>query len=77
MRIHAKKIIVRSRKEDSAFLYHTLEAHDGLVAYSTLSFEPHDRHRDLELLVAPESLNELRSVLHDLGDLVVILEDLN
>ena len=77
MMIHAKKIIVRTRKEDSAFLYHVLEAHEGLTSYSTIEFKPHDPHRDLELLVAPESLQDLRTLLSDLGELVIILDDPN
>ena len=77
MLIPAKKIIIRTRKEDSAFVYHVFEAHEGLTAYSTLPFMPHDPQRDLELLVAPESLNDLRTILKDLAGLVVILEDLN
>jgi hypothetical protein len=71
--VHAKKIIIRSKKEDSAFLYHVFEAHEGLTAYSTLPFQRHDPHRDLELIFAPEAEADVKKVLSDLGDLIIIL----
>jgi len=72
--IHAKKIIIRSKKEDSVFLYHLFEAHEGLASYSTLPFQPHDLHRDMELTFAPESEPDVLRVLAELGDWVAILE---
>jgi hypothetical protein len=71
--VHAKKIIIRSKKEDSAFLYHIFEAHEGLAAYSTLAFKPHDQHRDMELLFAEEAEEDLRRVLLEFGDMITIL----
>ncbi len=70
---HAYKIFVRTRKEDSAFLYHILEAHEGLVSYSTLPFERHDAFRDLELLVTEELKGDLEQVLSELSDWVMVI----
>ncbi len=70
---HAHKIFVRTRKEDSAFLYHILEAHEGLVSYSTLPFERHDAVRDLELLVTVEFQSDLEQVLAELSEWVTVI----
>lgn len=70
---HAHKIFIRTRKEDSALVYNIFEAHEGLVAYSTLDFKNTDPHRDLELLVTEELKAELEALLQELGELIVIL----
>lgn len=41
--------VLRLNKEDSAFFYFQLEANDGLCFYSTLPYEHHAQHRDLDL----------------------------
>ncbi len=64
---HAYKIFIRTKKEDSAFVYHVFEAHEGLVAYSTLDFKPQDPFRDLELLVTPELKADLDILLVELS----------
>jgi hypothetical protein len=70
---HAHKIFIRTKKEDSAFVYHVFEAHEGLVAYSTLPHRAHDPFRDLELLVTQELKSDLEALLQDLSELVTIL----
>ena len=42
-------LVVRTPKEDSAFLYFQLEANEGLCFYRTLPFNTHDEHRDIEM----------------------------
>jgi hypothetical protein len=71
--VHAKKIIIRSKKEDSVFLYNILESHEGLTSYSTLPFDRHDQHRDLQLWFAAESEADVRRVLVQFGDMITIL----
>ena len=73
--IHAYQIIVRTSREDSAFLYHILEAHEGLTAYSTLEFKEGDLHRDVVLIIPPNRVNEVRSLLADLVNFVTVLKD--
>ena len=75
--IHAKTITIRSKKEDSAFIYHILESHEGLTAYRTLDHIPHEQTRDVELIFSAESLADVRSLLKELAHLVVILDDSN
>ena len=70
---HAHKIFIRTKKEDSAFVYHVFEAHEGLVSYSTLPHRAHDPFRDLELLVTQELKSDLEALLQDLSELVTIL----
>ena len=70
---HAHKMFIRSKKEDSAFLYSILEAHEGLAAYTTLKFDSHDPYRDLELLVPAELVSSVKELLDDLKEIVTIL----
>jgi DUF438 domain-containing protein len=74
--IHAKKMVIRTSKEDSALLYHILEAHEGLTAYSTIDYQVHDRIRghirDVELLIPPERVNEVKELLAELSFVTVI-----
>ena len=72
---HAHKIFIRTKKEDSAFVYHILEAQEGLAAYSTLDFKPHDPYRDLELLVPKELVHQAEALLETLGEMVIRLPD--
>ncbi len=68
------KKTIRTRKEDSAFVYFILEAHEGIVAYSTLPFTKGDAHRDLDLRIPPDFCEETTRVLRSLGDLVYELD---
>jgi hypothetical protein len=70
----AHKIFIRTHKRDSAFVYAVLEAHEGLVAYTTLPHAHHAQTRELQLLVPEPSLSDLEAVLNSLGAMVEILE---
>jgi hypothetical protein len=72
---HAHKIFIRTKKEDSAFVYNVLEAHEGIAAYTTLPFRSQDPFRDLELLVTEELKEDLLALLQDLKEMVEILPD--
>ena len=61
---------IRVKKEESAFVYFILESYEGIVSYSTLDYQVGDLHRDLELRIPPDFLDETREVLKSLGDLV-------
>lgn len=65
--MNALKLRIRTRKTDSAYVYHTLEAHEGLSAYRTLPHLRGEGVRDVELSFAPESENDVRAMLADLG----------
>ncbi len=65
---------IRVPKEGSAFVYAILESYEGICTTSTLGFKNGDRHRDLELRVPPDYLEEVNRVLRSLGDLVYDLD---
>ncbi len=73
MRSVFKKI--RVRKQDSAFVYFILEASEGITSYSTLDHKPGDPHRDLELRIPPDFVDEVENLLESLGDMVHELKD--
>ncbi len=66
---------IRVRKEDAAFVYFILESHEGLASYSTLPHQPGDAHRDLELRITPDFLEEAEGLLHRLGEMVYEIRD--
>ncbi len=64
------KKIIRVKKEDSAYVYFILESYEGITSYSTLEFKTGDAHRDLELRIPPDYVNEVQDLLMRMGDLV-------
>jgi hypothetical protein len=64
---HSLFLKVRVRKEDSAFIYFILESYEGITSYSTLDSKQGDAHRDLELRIPPDFVEEVRSLLQDLN----------
>ncbi|MGK5087655.1 DUF4911 domain-containing protein [Bdellovibrionota bacterium FG-2] len=65
---------IRVRSEDSAFVYFIMEAQEGICSYSTLDFKSGDAHRDLELRIPPDFLDEVNSLLAELGEMIVFLD---
>jgi hypothetical protein len=61
---------VRVKKEDSAFVYFILESYEGITSYSTLNFKQGDPHRDLELRIPPDFVEEVDQLLKTLGEMV-------
>jgi len=62
----ALKIKIRTKKSDSAFVYHTLEAHEGLTAYRTLPHQEGDSHRDMELLFSTDVEEDVKKLISEL-----------
>ena len=62
----ALKIKIRTKKSDSAFVYHTLEAHEGLTAYRTLPHQEGDTHRDMELMFSPDAEEDVNKLISEL-----------
>lgn len=58
-------MVLRVRKEDSAYLYQILESYEGITNFSTLDAPENPAYRDIELHIAPDLLPEvLRLVEH-------------
>ena len=64
--MNARKIQIRTKKSDSAYVYHTLEANEGLTSYKTLDHREGEQHRDMELLFSPDAENDVRELLAEL-----------
>lgn len=56
-------MILRTKKEDSAYLYKILESYEGLTNYSTLPEEKSHPYRDVILHLAPDLKPELERLL--------------
>lgn len=54
-----KAMIVRVKKEDSAYLYRLLESYEGLTNFSTVTSGKGDTFRDIELQYSPEMKAQL------------------
>ncbi len=61
---------IRVRKEDSAYVYAILEAHEGICSYSTLDCPPGTPYRDLELQIPVAYLEDVERVIQALGSAV-------
>jgi hypothetical protein len=66
---------IRVRKGDSAFVYFILESYEGITSYSTLDHKVGDPHRDLELRVAPDFIDEVQELLKELGEMIYELNE--
>ena len=60
-------MVIRVRKQDSAYLYQVLESYEGLANYSTLSVPKELPYRDIVLHVAPDLRNEVEDLLERLS----------
>jgi len=56
-------MVIRVRKQDSAYFYQVLESYEGLANYSTLTLEKELPYRDIVLHFAPDLRGELEALL--------------
>ena len=61
------QIVIRVRKQDSAYLYQVLESYEGLANYSTLGSGKDLPYRDIALHLAPDLRGDLEALLERLG----------
>ena len=59
-------MVLRVRKEDSAYLYQVLESYEGLTNYSTLDDGKGTPYRDIALHIAPGLEQEVRRLVERL-----------
>jgi hypothetical protein len=60
-----KRFRVRVRKEDSAYAYALLEAHEGIASYSTLPHPRGDSHRVLELTIPVAFVSDVSEIVEE------------
>lgn len=68
--MNALKIQIRTKKSDSAYVYHLLEAHEGLTSYLTLAHQEGEQTRDIELIFAKESEKDVISLINELKEMM-------
>lgn len=61
-------MVLRVKKEDSAYLYQILESYEGLTNYSTLPTEKGLPYRDILLHIAPDLRREVMALVGRLRD---------
>ncbi len=64
-------LVIRVRKEDSAFVYNVLEAHEGLASYTTQPHQVGEAHRDIELTIPTSLKSEAELMLGSIRELWV------
>ena len=60
-------MVIRVRKQDSAYLYQVLESYEGLANYSTLPVAKELPYRDIVLHVAPDLRKEVEALVERLA----------
>lgn len=65
-------MVIRVRKEDSAYLYQILESYEGLVSYSTLTSAPGHPYRDIVLHPASGPIAGLQRLLERLREEIAL-----
>lgn len=60
-------MVIRVRKQDSAYLYQLLESYEGLANYSTLTLEKDVPYRDIALHIAPDFQAEVEALVDRLA----------
>ena len=73
----AQKIRIRTKKSDSAYIYHTLEANEGLTAYRTIPHQEGDPNRDMDLVFSADALDDVKSLIAELQGMMElhVIED--
>ena len=59
-------MVLRVRKEDSAYLYQVLESYEGLTNYSTLHREKGHSHCEVVLHLAPDLRTQVEILVENL-----------
>jgi hypothetical protein len=71
--------VIKTNKEDSSFLYFTLEANDNLCFYSTLDYPVGSETREIDIKGALNSQNDFLSVMQHLKQKIqmeILLEEI-
>lgn len=61
-------MVIRIKKEDSAYVYRVLESYEGLTNFSTVDGDNSLPYRDIKLHIAPDLIDEVRILIKNLGE---------
>lgn len=59
-------MILRVKKEDSAYVYQVIESYEGITNHSTLGEEKGTPHRDVILHIAPDLRHHVERMVEEL-----------
>ena len=62
------KTLLRSTKDQSSFIYFTLEANEGLAFYTTQPHQEGDKHRDIECFTPISLKDEFLALIESLKE---------
>ena len=65
-------MVIRVRKQDSAYVYQVFESYEGLTNYSTIPSPKGTPHCDIELHLAPDLRGHVEDLLLRLGSEISI-----
>lgn len=65
-------MVLRVKKEDSAYLYQILESYEGLTSFSTLFESKSIPYRDVILHIAPNSRKEVERLVMALKEEIAL-----
>ena len=68
------RLVIRVPKEDAAFLYWTVDALEGAAFHTTRKSPVGATHRDVELFIAPDYVDEMHTVLDELRRVGLTIE---
>lgn len=66
------KTIIETPKNDSSFLYFTLESNEGIAFYSTLDHQEGDQERIIECFVPIELKKEFEEIIESLKKTITL-----
>lgn len=61
-------MVIRIKKEDSAYVYRVLESYEGLTNFSTVDGEFSTPFRDIQLHMAPDLVAEVKILIKNLSE---------
>ena len=66
------KTVIETPKNDSSFLYFTLESNEGIAFYSTLAHQEGDQERVIECFVPLELKQEFTNIIESLKQTITL-----
>jgi hypothetical protein len=68
------RMVIRVHRKNSAFVYSILESLEGMASFSTINEEPGVEHRELELHIPKEFVDDVTAVIDGMRKKFPIIE---